>query len=533
MTEPQIPTSGDVIGRAIEAIREARPSAEPHLERGRYANVVTGWDAQFAVSRRRLVEEVAASRLPTASGSALADVASMQYDTDKLGERAAIADWTLERDVVHYRAGTASVDPGGDIWDKINTLSGEMAAHDASVFNGTSTLGAHAVAQGATWPTIGAGPVPPMVNIVDGVNELKAAYNAHLAGGSWHAAADALNVVTTADAFGIGPDFSDTTEEARQSVLGLYAALLAKFNAHKALEASAGVIKNKHRFAVEANPSAQPKIEAADFEVVTDYPVAIGQGSITVRARATRSGPAANRPVLVGAGAPSVVLRSVDALFDASALLRFAVASYAAAGGTKGQSDPTLKRAAAAAWSGRDGPTDDAVLAGAMAGGADRSVVMTDPTAGRSLVWAVDESWAQSPSWLEVLAGVIETRHNGFGCRFSMETVQNRLIRIGLVVVLREARFLANTTPFTQRIQKALREYFNDRPDWYVWSIAAIRGVVAKTDRRILSCSSASVFDASGTPLAEPTAPPRTTGTILTHYWPDNAPIAISYAAPT
>jgi hypothetical protein len=202
-----------------------------------------------------------------------------------------------------------------------------------------------------------------------------------------------------------------------------------------------------------------------------------------------------------------------------------------AAGGSDGQSDPELRRAAGAAVRGNAGPTTLALDAGALATvGASRTVTRDDLTTGTSYVYPVDASWAQSVTWAGDVLAVIADTWKGFGCRVAASAVFNRIVRVELTVVLRATSYLTDTSEITDAIHAALRAYFDDRPDWYVWRTAALRAVVSRAHKRVLTCSAAAVRDEAGEPLTEPAQP--TGGAALTHYtFADNA-VSIAYAGP-
>ncbi len=287
-----------------------------------------------------------------------------------------------------------------------------------------------------------------------------------------------------------------------------------------------GVLRKGHRVSVTADTTQQPPIRAAEYAALEDSPVAVGQVSATIRVRATRVGSDANRPAVVGGVVPTIT--STDKLFDT-----FTSVSLEAAGGSFGQSDAALKRATGASWSGRWGPNSPAYLAGALAdAGAARAVVRKDQTKGIALVYPVDESWAQSTSWLEYVGQQIRTRREGVGCRSSVERVDNQRIRVSLTVLLRDSRDLVRTAPIVTAIERSVRAYFDDRRDWYIWRTKALRSAAEAADRRILSCTSANVLDQDDMPLAEPTTPAELVGTTLTHYWLLDSPLTITFLGP-
>jgi hypothetical protein len=81
VTQPILPRPDDPIGRGIDRLVELRPAALAFIDRGRYGHVFAGWRAQLAVLIERLAAEVAARRLPLATGAALLDLCASEFDT--------------------------------------------------------------------------------------------------------------------------------------------------------------------------------------------------------------------------------------------------------------------------------------------------------------------------------------------------------------------------------------------------------------------------------------------------------------------
>jgi hypothetical protein len=97
---PIIPRPEQALGPGVERLVALRPAAQAFIDVGRYGNVFAGWRAQIARLIQRLVREVAASRLETATGAALRDLCASEFDTVLPVEpRAAIGDVMLLRNV--------------------------------------------------------------------------------------------------------------------------------------------------------------------------------------------------------------------------------------------------------------------------------------------------------------------------------------------------------------------------------------------------------------------------------------------------
>ncbi len=188
MTKPQIPNERDVIGPAIDKLVEKRPNAAKHLKTGRYGHIVAGWKGQFAVARRRLTEEVIASRTKTASGGALREIAAGQYDTEWFGEARALGDWTITRAGVHYRKDTQTLPSSGTTSSTVFALLEAqylaLEAHYANVFSASTGLGAHVAA--ATNNLVDPNGTSSMTDWVTAANTNKSRFNEHLADATAH-----------------------------------------------------------------------------------------------------------------------------------------------------------------------------------------------------------------------------------------------------------------------------------------------------------------------------------------------------------
>jgi hypothetical protein len=79
--DPIIPRPDQPVGAGVEELARLRPAAQGFIDVGHYGNVFAGWRAQLALCVQRLVREVAASRLETATGEALRDLCASEFDT--------------------------------------------------------------------------------------------------------------------------------------------------------------------------------------------------------------------------------------------------------------------------------------------------------------------------------------------------------------------------------------------------------------------------------------------------------------------
>jgi hypothetical protein len=98
----------------------------------------------------------------------------------------------------------------------------------------------------------------------------------------------------------------------------------------------------------------------------------------------------------------------------------------------------------------------------------------------------------------------------------SRGAVVNRVVRVTLSVVLREKNDLGDTTAITAALETAVRGYFDNRPDFYVFRARALRAVCSRAHKKILKCTSAAVLDTDAVPIADPDPPAA--GDTLTHW---------------
>lgn len=214
----------------------------------------------------------------------------------------------------------------------------------------------------------------------------------------------------------------------------------------------------------------------------------------SVPVRATRTGPHANVPIFnVGQLA---TLQSPSALFDRT----FRAGAINAAGGTLGIVDDQIRAIARAMATGLNGPTQGAAVAGSLTNAGVRRVVYSDDaTNGLGSLFVADESWASSQQYRDALARALRARPwIGWGCRVAVQKIENIDTVVGCTVILRDSNVAQNQTEITANIRTALTEYFDDRPDFYTWTLNAIGAVIGGADSRILACTAVSVSNTSG-----------------------------------
>lgn len=544
---PILPGAREIIGPAKDALIAERSTAALHVERDHnYAKILGGWRGQFNVALGRLGSEVAAARASMATGTALSELTAGRFDTPRLeGPTKAIGELVLEREVVHVRSWPLITAADATTEATATALLVAIAAamngadgHPRSVYSRATGLGSHSLTD--TTAAFATSPFANMGALVTAVNGAKLQANRHLANTRMsdgvalevHLDADTANTITAADAVASagGSAFSANTRAAQQSVLLVVNAVKRALNAHFALEARGGTVRNGTKISVAAAPTAVPPIEASTHEVSRDTFVPAGEQRATLLTRATLAGPASSLPLVTGR-TPTVSLQGQ--LFDAGATLAFVPSTLRAAGGTQGQADETLRVAAAASWTGTVAPTLDALLAGTLrTAGVAHYAELDNPLTGTAWVYATDETWAQSDAWLEGVKEQLEAYWLGLGCKVDMGPVINRIVRVRLTVVLRDAIHLTDTAPITALLQRALLTYFNDRPDWWIWRTATLRGVCVVADRaKILQVTEAVVLDADDVPIAEPTTPDA--GEAMTHWRFADGALEISYVGPS
>jgi hypothetical protein len=257
-----------------------------------------------------------------------------------------------------------------------------------------------------------------------------------------------------------------------------------------------------------------------------------GSPTVTVPIVAVQPGPHANLPQWTSGGQKRLI-RVREPLFDQAAKHAFQLVELRAAGGAVGHNDDAVRKAARANWIGRHGPVAGALVAGCLQVPGPRDVVVReDLERGRAIVYVADQRWAYSDRWHEILLLRLRKQGRiGFGCSVAFGQVLNRLVRVELAVKLRSWNDLASSSAITERLRDALRAYFDERPDWWIWDLAAIRATCTQADARILGCPHAAVRDSEGQPIAQPMEPKP--GQPLIHWWFADDALDVSFLPPT
>ena len=296
----------------------------------------------------------------------------------------------------------------------------------------------------------------------------------------------------------------------------------------KNVNAAGGWLQTGIRFRRSANPTAVPvPISAADY--VSTAPVYVPAGSINqtfkVPVQCVQTGTAGN--VVVEheqAATAGSDIEIVDKLFGT-----FSVVSATIAGGGSSFSDPEVRAIAGAQPQGRRGPTTGAILAGAyLALGVRHVAVFDDLTNANTVLFVADESWGSDtnywqPAVIQALLGDgSQDGWAGFGCSLNPSgagLVDNHFLDLTATVQLRSQQLLQQTSDVQTAIKKKLDDYFTSRPDWYTFRASAIRGVIARADPRILTCTAITITDRFGNAVLDPAAIPYGTApATLTHY---------------
>jgi hypothetical protein len=297
--------------------------------------------------------------------------------------------------------------------------------------------------------------------------------------------------------------------------------------------APAGVVKKGTRFVKAADPNGIPvPIGAATYEASRSVYIAQGQlDGVDVPIVATSAGADANVPIFTNYAAPTSI-QPAQPLFDPTLV----VDECAAAGGSSGLTDPVLVAAARAYAIGQFGPTQGAMIAGMLR---QRSVrhyaVFPAGVLQYAQYYPTDESWSSSVQFLNAVAQELATNWQGFGCRSRGGPVLNTHIATSATIVLKSADSLNDTDEIDDNVRAVAESYFNDRPDWYSFRLAALQSMIARADPRILHCSSVAVTDAvTGDTIPEPGTFGQTwKGGGIIHWYLTDRTVTTTYQPPS
>lgn len=274
-----------------------------------------------------------------------------------------------------------------------------------------------------------------------------------------------------------------------------------------------GTVGRGTRFRRVANPSLSPPIKEAVYSLLEDTYITVGTNTFT--AQCTQDGSTGNIFPDDGTFTNTVTTpyQWIDPVFDPT----ISFTAVEAGGGAEVTVDDDLRRAARAMAQGRYAPVLSALSAFAYRAGLGvRRVATFDDTAnGVARLAVADGSRNGSVLWANrVKQALIDSGAVGFGCRIDVKPAAIKWVAVTATVVLRDANAQNFTTDISNSIRAALTSYFGDRDDWYAFKTAAVRAVISRADRRILTCSSATVTLANGTAQADTT--PYVPGTVFT-----------------
>lgn len=273
-----------------------------------------------------------------------------------------------------------------------------------------------------------------------------------------------------------------------------------------------GVIPAGTKIKRQGSPTGTVPSQDAEYETTeaavcgTDdnlAPAPVGDGTFThqqtvfIPVRATREGPHANIPYYVGIAAQGATVSS--SLFD-----KFTVTALESAGGTLGVVDDQVRALARAMAVGSNGPTSRAAIAGSLTSPSVRRAVYVDDTIlAIGTLFLSDESWATSLAFRQAqLQALRERPWIGWGCRVNVGFLNNLGVVVAPKILLRSSKYDTAQSDITENVKTALVRYFDERPDFYTWTLNAIGAVIAGADKRILACTAVSVTDVDGALIA-------------------------------
>lgn len=291
-----------------------------------------------------------------------------------------------------------------------------------------------------------------------------------------------------------------------------------------AVSLPSGVIPAGSKFrrpSITTSTPAVPAVADATYETISETYVPQGTLAFELPIQAVLAGSVSNQIVVNNLGSSNIVI--VDSIFDP----KFTVDNFSAAGGSDGFTDPQLRQYARAYISGQYAPVNGALMAGALGAAGAKHAAIRDTGTGVATVFIADATWAGAPYWSKTVKQALYDRWVGFGCVVDVKHVTNKAIGVIATVRVTDSSALYNTADIEKSIHDALTSYFDDRVDWYAWKLNAVRSVIAHSDKRILSCTTVSVVDAAGAPLAEPVV----SASLLYHYMLSGA-VNINFVLP-
>ncbi len=339
----------------------------------------------------------------------------------------------------------------------------------------------------------------------------------------------------------LASEFDAIVDPSPQKAVGT---VVLRRNYATAGEFTGGVIRAGTKFRRPANATACPQAKEALYE--STEPVYVGTDSVAAPApltgrvqrvvvpiRAVTAGASANitqvySPILSDSDNPPI--EKADTLFDSA----FAVVYGDAAGGSSAPQDAKLRQLGKALGSGQYGPNEAAILAGLLlTSGVAHAAVREKTSSGTVLAWIADESWAWSDKLRDTALQNLNDTWLGFGCACSIGQTSTVPVGVSVSATVRDKRTFADSSGLTEKMRQSVKAYFNDRPDWYSWRHAGIKGAVMRSDRRLLEVTDAVVKDLDGNTISEPSgALPTTTINPIVYRYIDDTNVSITLASP-
>lgn len=273
-----------------------------------------------------------------------------------------------------------------------------------------------------------------------------------------------------------------------------------------------GTIKKGTRISRTAVTEGPFQLSAAEYVTTTDWFVQLGSSVERVPVACTSPGSIGNVPQLVSGS--YTIEYSIGGTFDPN----WSVVEVVAGGGSDGLTDDDYRRFALVASRGEQAPTNDAIAVGALQNlGVKRLAVFNGLEYGASIVNIADQSWGGSEEWSDdVRAYLYKNDYVGAGCKALVAHIKNQPIYVGAIVYLRNSADLTVVDDIRVNIQASLRDYFDNRHDFYTFKKSGVRAAVARSDPRIQVCSAANVFNSqTDNVIPEPSG---VLGPIATHY---------------
>ena len=273
-----------------------------------------------------------------------------------------------------------------------------------------------------------------------------------------------------------------------------------------------GTIKKGTRISRTAVSDGPFPLVAAEYITTTDWFVPLGSSVERIPVTCTRAGSIGNVPQLATGSYP--IEYSVGGLFDPD----WTVVEVLAGGGSDGLTDDDYRRFAIVASRGEQAPTNDALALGALQNlGVKRMAVFNGLSFGASIVNIADQNWGGSQEWADTVRSYLyKNDYVGSGCKAAVTYIRNQPIYVGAIVYLRNNADLTAVDDIRVNIQASLRDYFDNRRDFYTFKLSGVRAAIARADTRIQVCSFANVFDSqTDNVIPEPSG---ALGPIALHY---------------